>query len=104
MDKIMNVELSGKGDTYATVTLPLTPYEMLDTLDKLRMTPQDEPDWEICGFLAHRELHDWIGNGSIYELNLLAERCLAFVVNTDDLLTDSRSAARYDSRLGNGGA
>ena len=26
MDKIMTVELTGKGDTYATVTLPLTPY------------------------------------------------------------------------------
>ena len=32
----MTVELTGKGDTYATVTLPLTPYEMLDTLDKPR--------------------------------------------------------------------
>lgn len=70
----MSVELSGNGDSYATVTLPLTPYEMLDTLDKLRMTPQDEPDWEICGFLAHRELHDWIGNGSIYELNALCRK------------------------------
>ena len=74
MGKIMNVELTGKGDTYATVTLPLTPYEMLDTLDKLRMTPQDEPDWEICAFLAHRELHDWIGSGSVYELNALCTR------------------------------
>ena len=70
----MTVELSGKGDTYATVTLPLTPYEMLDTLDKLRMTPQDEPEWEICGFLAHRELHDWIGSGSVYELNALCQK------------------------------
>ena len=70
----MNVELSGKGDSYATVTLPLTAYEMLDTLDKLRMTPQDELDWEICGFLAHRELHDWIGSGSVYELNALCTR------------------------------
>ena len=74
MDKIMNVELSGKGDTYANVTLPLTAYEMLDTLDKLRMTPQDQPDWEICEFLAHRELHDWIGSGSVYELNALCTR------------------------------
>ena len=70
----MSVELSGNGDTYAVVTLPLTPYEMLDTLDKLRMTPQDEPEWEICGFLAHRELHDWIGSGSVYELNALCEK------------------------------
>jgi len=70
----MSVELSGNGDSYATVTLPLTPYEMLDTLDKLRMTPEEEPDWEICGFLAHRELHDWIGSGSVYELNALCEK------------------------------
>ena len=86
MDKIMTVELSGKNNTYATVTLPLTPYELLDTLDKLRMTPQDEPDWEICQHLAHRELHDWIGSGSVYELNavctklaeLNAQECTVF--------------------------
>ena len=70
----MTVELTGKGDTYATVTLPLTPYEMLDTLDKLRMTPEEEPDWEICQHFTHRELHDWIGSGSVYELNALCRK------------------------------
>ena len=70
----MTVELSGNDDSYAVVSLPLTPYEMLDTLDKLRMTPEEEPDWEICGFLAHRELHDWIGSGSVYELNALCRK------------------------------
>ena len=74
MNKIITIELTGKGDTYSVVTLPLTPYEMLDTLDKLRMTPQDEPDWEICQHLAHRELHDWIGSGSVYELNALCTK------------------------------
>ena len=74
MDKIITIELTGKGDTYSVVTLPLTPYELLDTLDKLRMTPQDEPDWEICQHLAHRELHDWIGDGSVYELNALCTK------------------------------
>lgn len=74
MDKIITIELTGKSDTYSVVTLPLTPYELLDTLDKLRMTPQDEPDWEICQHLAHRELHDWIGDGSVYELNALCTK------------------------------
>ena len=74
MNKIITIELTGKGDTYSVVTLPLTPYEMLDTLDKLRMTPQEEPDWEICQHLAHRELHDWIGDGSVYELNALCTK------------------------------
>ena len=74
MNNIITIELTGKGDTYSVVTLPLTPYEMLDTLDKLRMTPQDEPDWEICQHLAHRELHDWIGSGSVYELNALCTK------------------------------
>ena len=74
MNKIITIELTGKGDTYSVVTLPLTPYEMLDTLDKLRMTPQHEPDWEICQHFAHRELHDWIGDGSVYELNALCTK------------------------------
>ena len=74
MDKILSVELSGKGDTYAVVKLPLTPYEMLDVLDKLRMTPRDEPEWEICAYLDYPELRDWIGSGSVYELNALCKR------------------------------
>lgn len=70
----MTVELSGKGDTYATVTLPLTPHEMLDTLDKLRMTPEEEPEWEVLEHFKYPALHNWIGNGSIYELNALCRK------------------------------
>ncbi len=74
MDKILSVELTGSGDAYAVVQLPLSPYEMLDTLDKLRMMPQDEPEWEILEHLQHPELHDWIGSGSVYELNALCTK------------------------------
>ena len=74
MNRIMTVELSGNNDTYTNATLPLTPYEMLDALDKLHMTPQDEPEWEICSFHDYRELHNWIGSGTIYELNALCAR------------------------------
>ena len=74
MNRIMTVELSGNNDTYTNVTLPLTPFEMLDALDKLRMTPQDKPDWEICSFHDYRELHNWIGSGTLYELNALCTR------------------------------
>lgn len=70
----MTVELSGNGDAYATVDLPLTPYGMLDTLEKLRMTPQDKPDWDICSFHQHKELYQWVGSGSVYELNALAAK------------------------------
>ena len=71
MNKILSVELTGKGNAYAVVQLPLTTYEMLDTLDKLRMTPRDEPEWEILNYIRYPELHDWIGSGSVYELNAL---------------------------------
>ena len=74
MDKILTVELSGRNDTYAVAQLPLTPYELLDTLDKLRMTPQDEPEWEILAYHDYAELRDWIGSGSAYELNALCTR------------------------------
>lgn len=74
MAKIMTVELSGKGNAYATAALPLTPYEMLDTLDKLRLTPREEPEWEILEYETHFELRDWIGSGSVYELNALCEK------------------------------
>ncbi len=74
MDKILTVELSGRNDTYAVAQLPLTPYELLDTLDKLRMTPRDEPEWEILAYHDYAELRDWIGSGSAYELNALCTR------------------------------
>ena len=74
MDKILSVELSGKHDAYAVVKLPLTPYEMLDVLDRLRMTPRDEPKWEICAYHDYAELNGWIGSGSVYELNALCTK------------------------------
>lgn len=74
MDKILSVELYGKNDIYEVVLLPLTPYEVLDTLDKLRMTPQDKPEWDICAYLDYDELRNWIGSGSIYELNALCTK------------------------------
>ena len=74
MDKILSVELSGNRNAYAEAMLPLTPYEMMDVLDKLHMTPQEQPDWEILEHLGHPELHDWIGSGSLYELNALCTR------------------------------
>ena len=74
MDKVFTVELTGNGNCYATVDLPLTPYGMLDALDKLRMTPRDDPKWEICDFHQHHELYQRIGSGSIYQLNVLAAK------------------------------
>lgn len=74
MDKFLSVELYGKNDVYEVVLLPLTPYEVLDTLDKLRMTPQDKPEWDICAYLDYDELRNWIGSGSIYELNALCTK------------------------------
>ncbi len=74
MGKVFSVELSGKHNSYADVALPLTPYEMLDVLDKLRMTVEEVPDWEIFQHIDFPELRDWIGSGSIHELNALATR------------------------------
>ena len=87
MNRILTVELPGNNDTCVTATLPLTTYEMLDVLDKLRMTPQDEPEWEICEYHAHRGLHDCIDDGSFYELN-------AFCTKLSEL--DKRQSAAFD--------
>ena len=74
MDKILTVELIGKGDAYAEARLPLTPYELLDTLDRLRMAPEDEPRWGVCEYLDHSELRDRFGSGSFYALNALCTK------------------------------
>lgn len=74
MDKVLTVELSGKDNCYAEINLPATPYMLLDMLDKLRMTPEDNPEWEIVDYESHTELCNRIGDGSIYQLNVLAAK------------------------------
>ena len=74
MDKVFRVELTGNHRFY-NLSLPATDYELLDALDRLGMTGQDKPQWEIIEHthFQYLELH-LVNECSIYELNALSYR------------------------------
>jgi len=72
--EIFHVELSNGNGLYAELALPATDYELLDVLDRLRMTSDQSPEWEItrnCGF---EYLSVYLNEGNLYELNALARK------------------------------
>ena len=74
MAEIFHVELSNGNGLYAELALPATDYELLDVLDRLRMTSAQSPEWEItrnCGF---EYLSVYLEEGNLYELNALARK------------------------------
>lgn len=75
MNEIFVVKLtSGKG-LLCELALPATDYELLDTLEQLRMTPGEEPGWDITKYTDFRQLHVFFDDvRSVYELNALSRR------------------------------
>ena len=70
---VFEVELIN-GNYYAGLNLPATDYELLDALDRLRMQPQDTPEWELTYYEGFSELAGIIERaGDIYEINALAK-------------------------------
>lgn len=74
MAEIFHVELSGGNSLYADLALPATDYELLDVLDRLRMTPDQSPELEITQNKGFNYLHAYLNDGNLYELNGLARK------------------------------
>ncbi len=76
MDSVFTVETKGKRDIWLEADLPLTPYEMLDLLEKEGLTEKEAPMADIDGgkisiyvyAMLSKERHN------LYELNALAEK------------------------------
>ena len=76
MDKILEVVVRGKNGRFLDVSLPLTPYEMLDLLDKGGLASGDSSVCEVIGGKVPRDtrailFNDW---RNLYELNALARK------------------------------
>ncbi len=74
MAEVFTIETKGKGDVWLEAHLPMTPYEMLDLLDKGRLSPGDTPMCEVTGGKVSSDTcaivsSDW---RNLYELNALA--------------------------------
>ena len=50
MDKLFLVELSGGNIRHCELELPATDYELLDALDKLRLSAADKLYFDICDY------------------------------------------------------
>ncbi len=79
MRKIFNVYLARAAtpysESYADLDLPATPYELLDTLDKLRLSEGETPYLQINEYYNFEELAPLLsGDSGLYELNALAKR------------------------------
>ena len=79
MRKVMNVYLARAAtpysESYADLDLPATPYELLDTLDKLRLSEGETPYLQINEYYNFEELAPLLsGESGLYELNALAKR------------------------------
>lgn len=79
MRKVMNVYLARAAtpysESYADLDLPATPYELLDTLDRLRLSEGETPYLQINEYYNFEELAPLLsGDSGLYELNALAKR------------------------------
>lgn len=79
MRKVMNVYLARAAtpysESYADLDLPATPYELLDTLDRLRLSEGETPYSQINEYYNFEELAPLLsGDSGLYELNALAKR------------------------------
>ena len=79
MDKVFSIHLGGTGSldgaACADLSLPASPYALIDALDKLRLSGGETPCWEITEFLSFEELAPHLnGEGNLHALNALAEK------------------------------
>ena len=75
MRKIFAVALGAENGVYTELTLPATPYVMLDALEKLRLEAVEKADWELTRCFVTGELARHLDpEGSLLELNALAEQ------------------------------
>lgn len=79
MRKIFNVyharAATPYSEAYADLDLPATPYELLDALDKLRLSEGESPYLQINEYFDFEGLAPLLsGDASLYELNALAQK------------------------------
>ena len=75
MDKLFLVELSGGNTRHCELELPATDYELLDALDKLRLSKADKLYFDICDYYGYNYLAPFISDAlNLYELNALSRK------------------------------
>ena len=74
MRKVFEVELFSENG-YAELTLPATPYALLDAVEKLELADGEAPGWEILRLPSCGHLSPYLDQGgTLPELNALTQR------------------------------
>lgn len=75
MDKLFLVELSGGNIRHCELELPATDYELLDALDKMRLSETDKLYFDICDYYGYNYLAPFISDAlNLYKLNALSRK------------------------------
>lgn len=75
MREVLKVHLHNEERFYTELTLPASPYTMLDALEKLRLSDGAPYDWYIADKLLVKSLAAYMDlDGSIFDLNALCQQ------------------------------
>lgn len=98
---VFSVYAAGEGprETYATLDLPATPYEIEDALEKVRLQPDEKLFLDIEEFYDFRFLAPYLEDvNDLYGLNALAEK-LARLVDYESAVFAGQLKMDLDARI-----
>ena len=102
MRKVFEVELASE-DRCTELTLPATPYALLDALEKLELAEGERPNWEILQTPACHNIYPYLDSagGTLPELNALTLR-LSQLSETEQIVVEGLAKAAHEQGTGRG--
>ena len=77
--KIISIYMGNPDNSnHAELELPATPWELLDALDKLRLSEGQEPYWQVEDMGRYEFLAPHLDGYDLYQFNALAEKLRTF--------------------------
>lgn len=77
--KIISIYMGNPDNSnHAELELPATPWELVDAMDKLRLSEGQEPYWQVEDMGRYEFLAPHLDGYDLYQLNALAEKLRTF--------------------------
>ena len=98
MRKVFEVELASE-DRCTELTLPATPYALLDALEKLELKEGEAPHWEVLQTPACHHIYPYLDpDGKLAELNALTQR-LSQLSETEQTVVEGLAKAAHEQGM-----
>ena len=79
--KIISIYMGNPDNSnHAELELPATPWEMVDAMDRLRLSEGQEPYWQVEDMGRYEFLAPHLDGYDLYQFNALAEKLRTFGV------------------------